>query len=79
MIRWRTTLKAIDPYDSEMKTWEGPFIEAPTKKLAREYCDNNGLGYLTIEGQLVAEIPCREGTWEPDWGRRIDYDKEELN
>lgn len=33
-----------------------------------------------VIGQLVCEIPCIEGTYDPDWSKRIDYDTlENLN
>jgi hypothetical protein len=79
MKKWLTELRAIDPGTGELKTWCGPDIEAPTATLAREYCDNNGLGYLTVIGELLVEIPCKEGTNEPDWDNMVDYEKEQLN
>jgi hypothetical protein len=48
MRRWVTHIEAIDYKDRGLKLWVGPYIEAPTKKLAQEYCDNNGLGYCRV-------------------------------
>lgn len=52
-----TELKAIDPIDQELKTWCGPNIEAETFELAEQYCQDNGLGYCTVIGELIQEIP----------------------
>lgn len=56
---WATQLKAIDPTDGELKSWVGPPISANTIEEAKEYCQQNELGYLEIIGQLelVEEIP----------------------
>lgn len=72
MKHFTTSIRAFDPQTNEMKLWCGPNIPAPTPKLAREYCDNNGLRYCKIEGELVAEID--EFTDE-----RIDYDQQNYN
>ena len=41
---------------------------------AQEYCELNGLGYCKVVGELIAEIPCKEGTYEPDFNNMIDYE-----
>lgn len=74
MKTWGTTIYAICPLTGEMRTYGGPNIEAPTRKLAFEYCQNNGLGYCHIEGELVAEIPCKPGTHEADFSKMVDYE-----
>jgi hypothetical protein len=55
--RWCTEIKAIDPSDQVMKTWCGPNVPGETEDQARKYCDDNGLGYCKIIGELVCEIP----------------------
>jgi hypothetical protein len=30
--------------------------------------------YLILCDEIVAEIPCKAGTLEPDWNRMIDYE-----
>ena len=40
-----------------MKLWGGPNIEAETQKAAEEYCQENGLGYCKVIGELIEEIP----------------------
>lgn len=56
MRKFTTELRAIDPQDGEIKTWQGPHIESVSFDEARRYCDSNGLGYLKIAGVLVAEV-----------------------
>lgn len=53
---FRTTILAVDPKSGELLSWDGPNIEAISKQLARHYCDTHGLGYLKIEGIVVAEV-----------------------
>ena len=55
-MKFTTELRAIDPLDGELKTWCGPYINAISFSDARQYCDNNGLGYLVVTGVLVAEV-----------------------
>lgn len=69
---WITTIYAKCAQTGEMKTFCGPNIKAISAKLAHEYCQNNGLGYCEILGQLTSEIPCKEGTFEPDWDNEVD-------
>ena len=76
---WITEIKAICPIDSEIKTFIGPSIIAPSRQLANEYCQNNGLGYCKIIGQLIAEIPCKKDTYYPDFNNMIDYDNIQSN
>lgn len=73
MRRWATEIRAIHPYTGHLVTWEGDVVLAPTMKLAQDWCDTHK-GYLKVIGELIAEIPCKIGTYEPDWDNRIDYD-----
>ena len=70
---WCTEIKALEASTGAMKTWGGDYVKAPTMELAQQWCDENK-GYLKVVGELVAEIPCKEGTYEPDWNNMIDYD-----
>jgi hypothetical protein len=80
MIRkWITSIRAIDPYDGELKTWMGPVIEAISIDDAWNYLEDNGLGYCSIDGELIAEIPCKEDSYEPDFDNTIDYEKIRMN
>ena len=76
---WTTEIFALCPIRNEIKTFCGPNIPAPTKELAHKYCQSNGLGYLHVGDELVMEIPCKAGTYEPDWINAIDYDKIQNN
>lgn len=74
MKQWVTEIKAIDPVDGEMKTWGGPTVPGISLRFAKEYCQNNGLGYCKVIGQLIAQIPCKTDSAEADFGNRLDYD-----
>lgn len=75
---WCTEIQALDPHTGEMKNWGGENIEAPTWALAQKWCDENK-GYLKVTGELIAEIPCKEGTYEPDFDNMIDFDSQNNN
>ena len=80
MKTWSTIIKAICPITKELKTFCGQNIQAPTKELAHEYCQNNGLGYLIISDELIKEIPCKPNTTNvPDWNNATDYTITENN
>jgi len=74
-----TSIRAICPHRGELISWCGPHVKAISPQMARDYCDNNGLGYLKIEGELVAEIPCIEGTYNPDFDNMTEYDTAKNN
>ena len=69
-----TEIRAIDPICGEMKTWAGPNIRAISYSDAEDYLQRHGLGYCRVSGQLIAEIPCKEGSYEPDFSKQINYD-----
>lgn len=73
MRMWCTQIKAIDPITGEMATWCGPNVPGINLEDAINYCQLNGLGYCEILGELMAEIPCNDGTYEPDFSKMIDY------
>ena len=71
-----TTIYAISPSHGEMTEYCGPHINAISPAMARQYCEENGLGYCHINGDiLVAEIPCKPGTFEADFDKQVDYDE----
>lgn len=78
MKTWCTEIKAIDPIDGQLKSYAGPNVNAPTWSLADDYCQTHGLGYCKVSGQLIAEIPCKPGTYEADFSKQIDYDEEDF-
>jgi hypothetical protein len=79
MKTYTTSLLAVDPTDDKLKKWGGPNIQGISQKDAERYCQLNGLGYLWIEGELVAEIPCKTGSFEPDFKNMIDYTNTQNN
>lgn len=79
MKQWGTFIYAKCPKDGQIKTYCGPLIPAPSKQLAIEYCETNGLGYCHVSDEVVMEIPCIPGTLEPDWGKATDHEKPQLN
>jgi len=78
MKLWCTEIKALEAKTGEMKTWGGEHVQAPTWELAQQWCDENR-GYLKVIGELVAEIPCKEGSYEPDFDKIVDYENQQLN
>lgn len=74
-----TEIQAISPTDGILKTYCGPEVPGITTQDAQEYCEKNGLGYCKVIGLLIAEIPCKPGTHEPDWSKMTDYDNERNN
>lgn len=51
-----TSLKAIDPNDGILKDWMGDYVKANSEESAKQWVQNNGKGYLSIEGEFVEEI-----------------------
>lgn len=74
-----TTIKAVSPIDGELKSYEGPNVQGISFEDAQNYCENNGLGYCKVDGLLVAEIPCKNGSYEPDFDKLKDYENDKLN
>jgi len=54
MKKWLTEVKAVDK-KGDMKTYGGPDVEAPSWELAQEYCEQNGLGYCKVIGELIMD------------------------
>ena len=81
MKTWTTEIMAIDAVNPErgIVLYGGPNIKALTKSMAQEYCNNNGLGYCKVSDQLMSEIPCKPGTYEPDMDNQVDYDTHDDN
>ena len=69
---WLTEINAICPQTGVLRRYAGQDIKAITKKLAEEYCQLYGLGYLKIVGELVAEV-------DTNLKNYIDYENTSLN
>lgn len=78
MKKWCTEFMALEAATGVMKKWCGPEVEAPTAEIAQQWCNENA-GHLKVIGELVAEIPCKEGTYEPDFNNMIDYEQAQNN
>jgi len=76
---WGTTIYAICAETGEEKVFCGPNVKAPKRELAHQYCQTNGLGYCHIQDELIAEIPCKKGSYEPDFDNKVDYENQQLN
>lgn len=74
-----TEINAICPISGELKRFCGPNIPAISFNMAVNYCQTNGLGYCKVIGVLVAEIPCKPGTYDPDFEKMIDFEDSSLN
>lgn len=79
MKKWLTEIRAIDPLTGDIKKWGGPEVPGLSHHDAQQYCFNNGLGYCMVVGELIAEIPCKKGTHEPDFNNMVDYETTGLN
>lgn len=74
-----TEMKVWDRVFNQFVTIEGQRIEAPTWQLAEEILIKEDLRWLKITGELIAEIPCKKDSFEPDWKHGIDYKKIQQN
>lgn len=79
MKTWTTIIYAKNPLTGNMSEFAGPDIQAPSKALAFEYCQNNGLGYCHIGDELLSRIPTKADGITPDWDKRVDYDIQQNN
>ena len=73
-----TELRAEDPKSGHLKTWCGPNVPGITIADAQAYCERNGMGYLKVIGELLAEIPWTDDE-EADKRNTIDYQTPKLN
>lgn len=78
MKKWLTEFHAIKVSTGELRPFGGDHVKALTAEMAQQWCDEHK-PWLKVLGQLIAEIPCKEGTYEPDWSKKIDYEDPELN
>jgi len=79
MKKWLTEIIANDAKTGVQKKWAGPVVNAINLQDAEYYCQNNGLGYCRIIGELIVEIPCKKGTYEPDFESTVDYEQPMMN
>ena len=79
MKRYSTQIKAINPQTQELVCWAGPNVVGVSVSDAQKRCNNNGLGYCEVIGELIAEVPCKKDSLDPDFGNMIDYENQQLN
>lgn len=79
MKLWVTEIKAVKPSTGELINFCGPEVPGINLQDAQNYCENNGLGYCKVIGELIAEIPCKEDSCEPDFENMADYENTQLN
>jgi hypothetical protein len=73
MKTWTTLITAISPVHGDLRSYVGPRVPGLTAEHAQQYCEENGLGYCKVDGQLISEIPCKKGTYEPDWDKEVFF------
>ncbi len=79
MKTWVTTIWAKSPIDETIRKYGGPNVPGISETEAKIYCEENGLGYCHVIGELVSEIPCFPGTHNPDFDNKIDYELPQQN
>lgn len=52
----------------------GMTVIACSREKAQSILDKYDYHYLILEDEIVAEIPCKPGTFDPDWEKMIDYE-----
>lgn len=61
MNHYVTEIRALDPLSGRMKIWCGPNVPALNYAEADRYCQENGLGYCMVVGELIEEIDFETG------------------
>ncbi|MNI02257.1 hypothetical protein D3C87_1300810 [compost metagenome] len=56
MKTWVTKIKAINPVKGNLTEYMGPYIKADSFELAEKHCEENGLGYCKVIGELESEL-----------------------
>ena len=79
MNLYTTIIQAICLHTGKLTTYCGPHVPGISFADAQNYCETHELGYCKVEGVLVAEIPCKEGTHDPDWDNMVNYDQQRIN
>lgn len=79
MKLFATEITAICHLTNRLIKWGGPNVPGIDEASAQEYCQQNGLGYCKVIGELICEIPCKDGSHEPDFSKMIDYEKTSMN
>jgi len=73
MKYWSTKVVARSPTRNQgataLSVYAGPKVPGRTREEAERYCDNNGLGFLHVEGEFVEEqaVTEEEIEWAKAW------------
>lgn len=73
MLTWSTKIRAINPLTGDLCTWCGPKIKAFSEAQAKEYLQENELGYCEIDGLFMGNV-----TYQDD-GYKFDHDSTSFN
>ena len=63
---YETLIYAKCPHNGDIQTYKGQAISANSEKEAREYCDNNGFGYLHIGDEIIRTVDSNGNTMFKD-------------
>lgn len=70
MKKWTTIIKAVDHKDGKLKEFIGPVVPGSNWSEAEIYCQENGLGYCEVRGELVEEIDEAIKTFKSVWTKK---------
>lgn len=52
---WRTEIQAIDSVSGELRIFAGQYVSGFTLEHAQQYCNENGLSYCVVKGEVISE------------------------
>ena len=78
MTLYTTILKAINS-EGELRTFCGQHVEGLSMEDAQDRCQKEGLGYLIVTGELIAEINTKKDSLEADMTSIKHFDTINLN
>lgn len=67
-------MQVLNQETKELHLVEGMRVKAPTREAAQILLDKFDYFYLVLGDEIIAEVPCKPGTLEPNWCRIIDYE-----
>ena len=73
MKLWVTELKAIHPTKGILTNYMGPYIEADSLELAEKHCEENGLGYCKVIGELDSELDYNTATEIKNFSEKLKH------
>jgi len=73
MKLWETKMQVLNQKTQELIWVEGLRVRAYTREKAQKLLDKYNYNYLILGDEIIAEIPCKANTLDPDWNKIIDY------